>query len=151
MSFFLPVELSNKSEYALLALLELAKSYPSGESLQIRQIAELQNIPNRYLDQLLAMLRRGGLIKSIRGAKGGYVLAREPEKITLFDALDCIEGLNAGCGDEKDSNKTIESAVIDEIWQEALGAANSVLQNYTLKDLCERRASRRQMELMYYI
>lgn len=150
MGLFLPVELSNKSEYALLALLELAKSYPSGESLQIRQIAELQNIPNRYLDQLLATLRRGGLIKSIRGAKGGYVLAREPEKITLFDALNCIEGLNTVVSDDT-AQKTIESKLIEEIWLEALCAVNSVLQKYTLQDLCERRASRRQMALMYYI
>jgi len=145
------VELSNKSEYALLALLELASCYNTGESLQIRQIAALQDIPNRYLEQLLATLRRGGLIKSIRGAKGGYVLARDPRKITILDAFTCIEGADAGVPAENEPPKTVESEVIFDVWQEARQAANSVLQKYTLQDLCERRATRRNMELMYYI
>ncbi len=145
------MELSNKSEYALLALLELASCYNSGESLQIRQIAALQDIPNRYLEQLLATLRRGGLIKSIRGAKGGYVLARDPRKITILDAFNCIEGADTVVPPEDATTRTVESDVIYEVWQEGRQAANAVLQNYTLQDLCDRRATRRQMELMYYI
>jgi Rrf2 family protein len=145
------VELSNKSEYALLALLELASCYNSGESLQIRQIAALQDIPNRYLEQLLATLRRGGLIKSIRGAKGGYVLARDPRKITILDAFNCIEGSDVVSSPDDTSPTTVESDVIHEVWQEARQAAYGVMQNYTLQDLCERRAVRRNMELMYYI
>jgi Rrf2 family protein len=146
------VELSNKSEYALLALLELASCYSTGESLQIRQIAALQDIPNRYLEQLLATLRRGGLIKSIRGAKGGYVLARDPRKITILDAFSCIEGSDVPASSPDDTSPTtVESDVIHEVWQEARQAAYSVMQNYTLQDLCERRAVRRNMELMYYI
>lgn len=142
--------LSNKSEYALLALLELATCYPNGESLQIREIAALQNIPNRYLEQLLATLRRQGLIKSIRGAKGGYVLARDPRTITVLDALSCMEGLDAAVPTDEPTPNTIENQLIQEVWQEARQAANFVLQKHTLQDLCERRASRAQ-ELMYYI
>ncbi|MCC5637701.1 Rrf2 family transcriptional regulator [Nostoc sp. CHAB 5844] len=145
------MELSNKSEYALLALLELASCYSSGESLQIRQMAELQNIPIRYLEQLLATLRRGGLIKSIRGAKGGYVLARDPRKITLFDCITCIEGLDAIAPVSNQNLQNIETQVIQEVWQEACQAANAVLQQYTLHDLCERRATQRQINMMYYI
>lgn len=145
------MELSCKSEYALLALLELATHYHSGEPLQIRQIAAQQNIPDRYLEQLLATLRRGGLVKSQRGAKGGYILAREPWKITLLEVLGCLEGLDA-CSSEDDANpKTVESTVVEEIWQEARQAANLVLQKYTLKDLCEQLAARRQLNIMYYI
>ncbi|MBW4613234.1 MAG: Rrf2 family transcriptional regulator [Desmonostoc vinosum HA7617-LM4] len=143
--------LSNKSEYALLALLELANCYPNGESLQIREIAALQDIPNRYLEQLLATLRRGGLIKSIRGAKGGYVLAREPRNITILDALTCMEGLDTVESNTDQTSNGIESEVINEVWQEARQAANSVLQKYTLQDLCDRRAARKQIEIMYYI
>ncbi|OUL36457.1 transcriptional regulator [Nostoc sp. T09] len=144
------MEISNKSEYALLALLELASRYPSGESLQIRQMAVLQDIPNRYLEQLLATLRRGGLIKSIRGAKGGYVLARDPRKISLLEAWSCIEGVDAVAPIDKNS-KTVETQIIEEIWHEARQAANSVLEKYTLQDLCERRSKQREKELMYYI
>jgi Rrf2 family protein len=114
-------------------------------------MAVLQDIPNRYLEQLLATLRRGGLIKSIRGAKGGYVLARDPRKITLLEAWSCIEGVEAVTSKVEHNSKTLETQIIEEIWQEARQAANSVLEKYTLQDLCERRSSQRDKELMYYI
>lgn len=145
------MELSCKSEYALLALLELATHYQTGEPLQIRQIAAQQNIPDRYLEQLLANLRRGGLVKSQRGAKGGYLLAREPWKITLLEVLGCVEGLDAQPREDEANPKTVESTVVQEIWQEARQAANLVLQKYTLQDLCDQRSARRQLDLMYYI
>ncbi|MEH2291233.1 RrF2 family transcriptional regulator [Nostoc sp.] len=145
------MELSCKSEYAILALLEMAAYYESGEPLQIRQIAAQQNIPDRYLEQLLATLRRGGIVKSQRGSKGGYLLTREPRKIILFEILECLEGLEALAGEENVNPKSIDSSVIEEIWQEASRAANSVLQKYTLQDLCEKRDSRRQLDIMYYI
>ncbi len=145
------MELSCKTEYALLALLELAAGYNEGEPLQIRQIAAQQNIPDRYLEQLLAILRRSGLVRSQRGAKGGYLLGREPWKITLLDIVSCLEGLESQ-GSEKDAiPKTVESAVVAEIWQEVHQAVNLVLQQYTLQDLCEQRNTRRQMDIMYYI
>lgn len=145
------MELSCKSEYALLALLELATNYQIGEPLQIRQIAAQQDIPDRYLEQLLATLRRGGVVKSQRGAKGGYILAREPWKITLLEVLGCLEGLDAAASSQDTTPKTVESAVVREIWQEACQAVNSVLQKYTLQDLCEQRTARQQMDFMYYI
>jgi Rrf2 family protein len=147
------VELSCKSEYALLALIELAIAYPSGEPLQIRQISAQQNIPDRYLEQLLATLRRGGIVRSQRGAKGGYLLSREPWKMTLLEVVGCLEGLDPQPQEpgELNSKKSLEGAVIAEIWQEADQAANAILQKYTLQDLCDRRDSRRQLDLMYYI
>ncbi|MDZ7965923.1 MAG: Rrf2 family transcriptional regulator [Nostoc sp. DedSLP03] len=145
------MELSCKSEYAILALLEMAAHYESGEPLQIRQIAAQQNIPDRYLEQLLATLRRGGIVKSQRGSKGGYLLTREPRKIILFEILECLEGLEARAGEENVNSKSIDSSVIEEIWQEASRAANSVFQKYTLQDLCEKRDSRRSLDIMYYI
>lgn len=146
------MELSCKSEYAILALLELATHYQKGEPLQIRQIAAKQNIPDRYLEQLLATLRRGGLVKSQRGSKGGYFLTREPWKITLFDIFVCVEGLDKLQNCEEDSNpKTSDSAVVEDIWEEARQAANSVLQKYTLLDLCEKRDSHKHLDIMYYI
>jgi Rrf2 family protein len=144
------VELSCKSEYALLALLELADHYSSNEPLQIRQIAAEQNIPDRYLEQLLATLRRSGLIRSQRGAKGGYVLAREPWKITLSEIVSSIEGTDTHSSEYREA-KSLEGMVIREVWQEAGQAAIAVLQKYTLQDLMEKRNSRQQLDLMYYI
>ncbi|SRR5579883_494738 len=151
LTFYRLVELSCKSEYAILALLELAIHHQSGEPLQIRQISLKQDIPERYLEQLLATLRRGGLVKSQRGSKGGYLLARDPWKITVFEVLGCLEGLDVQTSEEDTTPKTVESAVIEEIWCEARQASNSILQNYTLADLCEKRDSRQQKDIMYYI
>ncbi|MCH4903225.1 Rrf2 family transcriptional regulator [Cylindrospermopsis raciborskii CHAB3438] len=149
------MELSCKSEYAILALLEMATHYQNGEPMQIRQIANQQNIPDRYLEQLLATLRRGGIIKSQRGSKGGYLLAREPRKITLLHILECLEGLDIKIAEDntnpKTAPKTADSGIIDEIWKEARQAANLVLEKYSLEDLCEKRTLRRQLDIMYYI
>jgi Rrf2 family protein len=144
------VELSCKSEYALLALLELAAYYSNGEPLQIRQIAAEQSIPDRYLEQLLATLRRAGLVRSQRGAKGGYLLAREPWKITLFDIVKCIEGSDSQPHDHREP-KSLEGAVIREVWQEAGQASDAILQKYTLQDIADKREARQRLDIMYYI
>ncbi len=145
------MELSCKSQYAILALLEMATHYDSGEPMQIRQIAAQQDIPDRYLEQLLATLRRGGIVKSQRGSKGGYLLAREPWKISVFEISECLEGLDIKPGEDDTNSKSVDSSIVDEIWQEARQAANAVLQKHSLQDLCEKRDSRRQLNIMYYI
>lgn len=78
-------------------------------------------------------------------------MAREPWKITLLDVVNCIEGLDAQSTEQNREPKSVESAVILEIWQEARRAVDTVLQRYTLQDLTEKRDSRRQLDLMYYI
>jgi Rrf2 family protein len=143
------VELSCRTEYALLALLELAGHYPQQEPLQIKQIAAQQQIPERYLEQLLATLRRGGFVQSQRGAKGGYLLIQEPWKITLFDVVNCLEGTEHQ--KKEPLVETVESAVVEEIWQDVCGSVREVLKRYTLQDLSDKRDSRRQMNIMYYI
>lgn len=145
------MELSCKTEYALLALLELATHHSSGNPLQIRQIAADQNIPDRYLEQLLATLRRAGIVRSQRGAKGGYLLARDPWKITLWDVVSCIEGLDTQKPASSEQPKTPESLVIQDVWQESRQAAEAVLYQHTLQDLAEKRDARRQLDIMYYI
>ena len=145
------MEISCKTEYALLALLELTVHYNDREPRQIRQIAAQQNIPDRYLEQLLALLRRGGLVRSQRGAKGGYLLAREPWAITLLDVVACIEGLDIRRRQENGTAKTMESRVVGEVWEEACDAYFSILQKYNLQDLCDRRNAKQQLNFMYYI
>ncbi len=144
------MELSCKSEYALLALIELSLHYSKGEPMRICQIAAEQSIPDRYLEQLLATLRRSGFVKSQRGAKGGYLLTREPWKVTLLDVVSCIEGFDAKAKEVK-SPQTTEAAVVCEVWQEVRHSSESVLEGYTLQDLVDKRNARQQVDLMYYI
>lgn len=149
------MELSCKSEYAILALLELASHHASGEPQQIRQIASQQEIPDRYLEQLLATLRRAAIVRSQRGAKGGYLLAREPWQITLLEVVRCIEGLESNgegaATPARAGARTGERLVVLEVWQEAWQATEAVLQGYTLQDLSDRRDARQQLDIMYYI
>ena len=145
-----PVELSCKSEYALLALLELSLNYDKNEPLQIRQIAAQQNIPDRYLEQLLATLRRGGFVKSQRGAKGGYLLAQAPWNVILLDVVNCIEGLE-NKDNASDAVLTTERQVVRGLWQEVQEAARNILSAHTLQDLVEQRNAKHQVDLMYYI
>ncbi|MBW4421479.1 MAG: Rrf2 family transcriptional regulator [Myxacorys californica WJT36-NPBG1] len=146
------MELSCRSEYALLAMLELASNYNSGEApLHIRQIAALQNIPERYLEQVLAALRRSGLIVSERGKNGGYLLAREPRHVTLLGIVSCMQGEDVLDLENGVTLKTVTSFEVLKIWQEAKQASNAVLEQYTLQDLLDKRNNRRQPAVMYYI
>ncbi len=146
------LELSCKSEYALLALLELAQHYHDGRVLQIKEIAAHQSIPDRYLEQLLATLRRQGLVRSQRGAKGGYSLARPPWQISLLDIIQAIEGEDlTRSRDLPSGDLSPERQVLWQAWQDAQAAAVGILQKTTLQDLCDRQAQQQQARLMYYI
>ncbi|MEI6064283.1 MAG: Rrf2 family transcriptional regulator [Pseudanabaena sp. ELA748] len=146
------MELSLKSEYAILAMLELANHFVLDQPLQIRQIANQQNIPDRYLEQLLATLKRQGLVKSQRGAKGGYILARNPWEISLLEIVHGIEGHDLiAAKSSKSGNESPSLSVIYEVWETAQKAASNVLDDCTLKDLCDRQRQCQLATTMYYI
>ncbi len=88
------MNLSAKTEYACLAMLELAKEYDSGEPLQLRRIAAEHGISARFMVQILLQLKGAGLVASTRGAAGGYRLVRPPQEISLSDVIEVIEGDN---------------------------------------------------------
>ena len=146
--------LSCKCKYALSALVELATTYASGDPLQSREIARRQNIPDRYLEQVLATLKRGGLVRSQRGVNGGYLLALDPSTVSILDVVQCLDG------DKSDrsipphgemSDTTVECLVVYEIWLEAQEAMKSSLRQYSLKDVMEKRDIRQNESVMYYI
>lgn len=83
--------ISAKGAYGLYAMIELAKRYRSG-SVQIKDIADSQSIPQHYLEQLLVTLRKAGFVKSFRGTNGGYSLAKSPAEITLIEVMTSLEG-----------------------------------------------------------
>ena len=85
------MKLSTKGRYGLRALIDLAR-YSEMEPVSISCIAERQNLSERYLEQLMSLLKKAGLIKSIRGAGGGYVLAKDAGEISVGDVLRALEG-----------------------------------------------------------
>lgn len=143
------LEMPSKVEYAILSLLEMARQPNAKTPLTVSEITTKHPIPDRYLEQILGTLRRGGLLKSQRGARGGYTLARHPKDITLLEIVALIEG------DQQAVNQaeplTIEMKLIRESWQQANLAAQSILGRATLLELCQKADSYQQASLMYYI
>jgi Rrf2 family protein len=126
---------------------ELAGAYASGEPLRIRQIAGRHRIPSRFLVQILLQLKGAGLVSSTRGAAGGYRLARPPERITLWDVMSVIEGLEEGGSQAAEA--TAAAHVLAECWREAAAAQREVLRRITFAALVERAG--RPSANMYYI
>ena len=85
------MKLSTRGRYGIHAMYELARGF-GGAPMSIKAIAEKQDIPEAYLEQIIAVLRRDELVTSIRGAQGGYMLARSPEEVTVGDVLRSLEG-----------------------------------------------------------
>jgi len=85
------LKLSTKGRYGLRAIIDLAR-YSENEPVSISSISSRQDISERYLEQLVGMLRKAGLVKSIRGASGGYVLAKDMKEISVGDVLRALEG-----------------------------------------------------------
>ena len=92
------MRLSRKSEYALLALIDLARQHEKNEVSKIVEVAERNDIPKKYLEQILLQLKGAGYVRSIRGAQGGYELAKKPDEITLAEIIRLIDGPLASVG-----------------------------------------------------
>jgi Rrf2 family protein len=130
--------LSAKTQYAVLAMLQLAQEHAAGEPVQVRRIAERHGIPATFLVQILHELRRAGLVASTRGAAGGYRLSRPPGEITLADVVDVFEA-----AEEPAECAAAESpwgpAVVD-LCCELARARRERLQSLTLAEMAERAA-----------
>src|SRR4030065_2738604 len=85
------MKLSSKIRYGSRAMVELASHYGEG-AIELKEIAKKENISPKYLEQVIIPLRTAGLVKSVRGSKGGYSLARSPSEICLFDVVEILEG-----------------------------------------------------------
>jgi Rrf2 family cysteine metabolism transcriptional repressor len=130
------MKVTARVEYAVLALFELALK-ASGRPVQAREISESQNIPLRFLEQILIQLKKAGLVKSVRGASGGYLLAKAPSDVTLKDVVEAVEG-EVSLLDARLVPDSIVSAVWREVEAEFLGKLASI----TLQELVGRKARR---------
>ncbi len=118
-------------------MFELTKKYGFG-TMSLKDIAKNQELSETYLEQLIAPLRKAGLVVSIRGAQGGYSLAKEPEKITVGEIIRLLEGPLApsDCVIEGESECTrAEYCVTRTIWERIMDSINNVIDSITLKDM----------------
>jgi Rrf2 family transcriptional regulator, cysteine metabolism repressor len=128
------MKVSAKAEYACLALLALAQHGQATLPLRIREIAESHGIPERYLVQILLQLKGAGLVSSIRGASGGYRLARPPDQIALSEVLAAIDGPDTL--QREPVMETLPAArALAEVWSRVRAAERGVLDSTTLAAL----------------
>ena len=143
-----PLSFNAKTSYGLLALLELAGIQAQGGRLQVSAIAQRQDIPERYLEQLLTSLRKGGLLNSSRGPRGGYQLARPAATIQLSEVLDCLEGRSEP---ERAVQPSLERQVLHALDTQLADQRRALLESTTLADLLAQRDALLQAQAMYFI
>ena len=144
----MPLSFNAKTSYGLLALLELAGIQAQGGRLQVSAIAQRQNIPERYLEQMLTTLRKGGLLNSSRGPRGGYQLARPAAAIQLSEVLGCLEGSSEP---EQTAQPSLERQVLQALDTQLVDQRRALLESTTLADLLAQRDALLQAQAMYFI
>ena len=137
------MQISTKGRYALRLMLDLAV-HNTGELVKIKDISARETISEKYLEQIISSLKKAGYVKSLRGAQGGYMLAREPQTYTVGSILrltegclspvDCVAPDGGGC--EKG-----DACVTRILWKKIDDAINEVVDNITLGDLLDWQAA----------
>ena len=133
------MRISAKAEYACVAMLELAASHGEPQPLRIKAIADAQGIPQRFLVQILLQLKTAGLVASVRGAAGGYQLARPPESISLAAVITAIDDRTltprSSLGE---THRTPAVEALLAVWKEIQAEEQRLLQKLTLAELVRR-------------
>ncbi|NLL38547.1 MAG: Rrf2 family transcriptional regulator [Clostridiales bacterium] len=135
------MKITTKGRYALRLMIDLAMD-DTGQYITIKSIAERQNVSGKYLEQIISVLSRSGLVKSIRGSQGGYKLAKQPCEYTVGMILRTIEGSLApvSCMDDNPNEcPRSERCATLELWNQLDNAIKNVIDNTTLQDLAERQ------------
>ena len=127
------MKISAKGRYALRLMIDVAEQ-SSGTPVKVREIAGRQNIPEKYCEQIVSALSRGGLLTSVRGAQGGYLLNGEPKEITAGDILRITEG-DLDFGGEVTSSMSRGETATEMLFEKLNTALSEVLDNTTLEDL----------------
>ncbi|MCQ6278210.1 cysteine metabolism transcriptional regulator CymR [Bacillus sp. EB600] len=139
------MKISTKGRYGLTIMIELAKRHGEGP-VSLKSIAQSNDLSEHYLEQLIAPLRNAGLVKSIRGAYGGYILAHKPTNITAGDVIRVLEGPITpveGIEDEEPAKR--------ELWIRIRDAIKDVLESTTIDDLAKHSDDVVSEGYMFYI
>ncbi|ADG76316.1 transcriptional regulator, BadM/Rrf2 family [Cellulomonas flavigena DSM 20109] len=133
------MRVSAKADYAVRACAELA-SRPGGESVPSEVLAAGQDIPTSFLERIMGDLRRGGVVTSVRGRSGGYLLARPADEITVADVVRAVDGPLVTVRDVRPPGLTYEgsAAGLLDVWVALRASVRDVLDVVTLKDLVDR-------------
>ena len=145
---------SQKCQYALRALFELALRYPSQSVTTVSEIAQAQNIPLRFLEQILSKIKTGGYIESRRGKQGGYVMAVAPSSISVGEIIRLMEGpeevIDCLKKPEDTHCKVTKTCVFRDLWQSARSAMADIFDTTTFQDLVEKH-KKYENQIDYFI
>ncbi len=134
------MKLSTKGRYGLKAMFELALNDGKGP-IPLRNIADNQNISEHYLEQLISVLKKGNLVNSVRGSKGGYMLTKPPSKITVGEIIRALEGdiAPSDCVLDTKHNNCIKEGycATKPVWEKIRDSINEVIDSITLADMVE--------------
>lgn len=132
--------ISTKGRYAMCVMLDLAEHYQEGP-VALKDISSRQNISKKYLEQIVALLNRPEILKTVRGAQGGYMLAKSPDKYTVADVLRLSEGSLAPVQNLEDPTDAAAAsdAQLLPIWQGLYDVVNGYLEGITLQSILDRR------------
>ena len=139
------IKVSTKGRYGTRLMLNLARHYNSAnKAVILRNVAEEEEISIRYLEQIIIPLKIYKLVKSIRGAGGGYTLARRPSEITICEILEALEGSCAlvDCVEDKEFCDRLPTCAAYEIWNEASQLLKNYFKKVTLQyllEICEKK------------
>jgi len=128
------MKLTTRGHYSVKALLDLALQ-PEHQPTSVKMIAQRQDLPAPYLEKLLIEMRKAGIVKSVRGAKGGYQLAAKPEQISLGKILDAVGETIEPLPDHSPDNNLVEDWVTFSLWQRLHQKLKAALYSITLADL----------------
>ena len=144
------MHLSARVDYALRASAELAARGSAGSPVTAEQLAEVQHIPGRFLEAILLQLRRAGLVRSQRGAEGGYWLGSPPEEISLADIIRVVDGPLAHVRGERPEQLEYTGAAssLQEVWVALRASERAILEEVTLAHLVSGRLPARVRKLV---
>ena len=134
------MKISTKGRYAICVMLDLAEHYRDGV-VALRDISERQGISKKYLEQIVALLNRPDILKTVRGAQGGYMLAKSPDKYTVAEILKLTEGSLAPIPNLDDPTEaaTAADAQLLPVWQGLYDVVNNYLEGITLQSILDKR------------
>ncbi|HAE61438.1 MAG TPA: Rrf2 family transcriptional regulator [Eubacteriaceae bacterium] len=148
------MKISTKGRYGIRAMVDLAV-YSAGDHVPLSNVAQRQKISNNYLEQVFSTLRKAGLVKSVKGAQGGYLLAKDPSEITAGMILSTLEGDLSVIDESKEAESqkdSIQYYLKDHLWQKINLSIEDVVKAVTLEELAQGyKASVGESALMYYI
>ena len=143
MAYYGAMKISQKGLYALQAMMMLARRYNQG-AIRIRDIAYEEDLPEKFLELILLELKNARLVESVRGAKGGYQLRRQPSEIRLSDIIRLIDGPLAPFGDAEQLRSLIdrdtEHRTLYQVFLDVRNAAARILEHTTLADIVSGKA-----------